>query len=82
MIGQGIGLAWLVPLALDVLERQPPATGDFYPGDLLGSVLRVGHEFWSREAESRSRAWAVLDRIPAIPMELDDAVASFRKNAA
>ena len=82
MIGQRIGLDWLVPLALEVLEREPLAAGDFYPGDLLGSVLRIGSEFWSREVEWCSRTRAVLDRIPAIPEELREAVAAFRANAA
>jgi hypothetical protein len=39
MIGQGVGLPYLVPLALDVLLQQPLAKGDFYPGDLLSSVV-------------------------------------------
>jgi contact-dependent growth inhibition (CDI) system CdiI-like immunity protein len=41
MIGQQIGLQWLIPLALDVLEREPLTEGDFYPGDLLASILRI-----------------------------------------
>lgn len=45
MIGQGIGLRWLVPLALEVLEKDPLAAGDFYSGDLLAAVLRVGPGF-------------------------------------
>ena len=39
MIGQGIGLPYLIPLAVAVLEREPLAEGDFYPGDLLSSVI-------------------------------------------
>jgi hypothetical protein len=42
MIGQQIGLPYLVPRALDVLERDPLADGDFYDGDLLMSVIRAG----------------------------------------
>jgi len=40
MIGQGIGLPHLVPRALNLLEREPLAEGDCYPGDLLISLVR------------------------------------------
>lgn len=46
MIGQNIGLEYLVPLALKHLHRRPLAEGDFFPGDLLTSVLRVEANFW------------------------------------
>jgi len=39
MIGQKIGLEHLLPLAIAVLEREPLAEGDFYPGDLLTNVI-------------------------------------------
>jgi hypothetical protein len=40
MIGQNIGLEYLVPLALERLQAEPYAEGDLYPGDLLVNVLR------------------------------------------
>lgn len=45
MIGQNIGLKFLVPLALKQLHAQPLAQGDFYPGDLLVSLLRIEKKF-------------------------------------
>lgn len=39
LLGQQIGTPWLVPLALAQLVDDPLAMGDFYPGDLLTSVL-------------------------------------------
>jgi len=41
MLGQRMGLSFLLPLALDQLEGNPLAEGDFYPGDLLGVCLRL-----------------------------------------
>jgi hypothetical protein len=41
MIGQDIGLSYLVPLALELLSTDPLTEGDFYKGDLLQSLLRV-----------------------------------------
>lgn len=40
LIGQGIGLAYLIPISLEALERDALSEGDFYPGDLLSAVLR------------------------------------------
>nr|WP_095876306.1 contact-dependent growth inhibition system immunity protein [Streptomyces sp. TLI_235] len=42
LIGQGVGLPHLVPLALDLLERDPAAEGGLFPGDLLDAVARRG----------------------------------------
>jgi hypothetical protein len=41
MIGQRLGLPHLVPRALSLLERDPLAEGDYYPGDLLLCVIGV-----------------------------------------
>ena len=46
MIGQSIGLNYLLPEALKVLSRDILAEGDFYEGDLLSSVLTVEREYW------------------------------------
>jgi hypothetical protein len=48
MIGQQVALNRLVPLALGGLRRDPLVEGDYYPGDLLASVLRVDAAFWER----------------------------------
>lgn len=39
MIGQNIGLAFLLPAALGHLNTDPLAAGDFYAGDLLRAVI-------------------------------------------
>ncbi|MDP9352826.1 MAG: contact-dependent growth inhibition system immunity protein [Chloroflexota bacterium] len=54
MIGQGIGLPWLVPLALERLEEDPLAEGDYYLGDLLGSVLGIEPRFWRDHPDLRN----------------------------
>jgi hypothetical protein len=50
MIGQSIGLAFLVPLALKQLRKNILASGDFYEGDLLSSILRSDYKFWIKES--------------------------------
>ncbi|MFL0267976.1 contact-dependent growth inhibition system immunity protein [Candidatus Clostridium radicumherbarum] len=46
MIGQKIGLDYLIPLALETLEDNIFAEGNMYSGDLLDTVLRVDNSFW------------------------------------
>jgi hypothetical protein len=46
MVGQRIGLECLMPVALQVLIDDPLVMGDYYPGDLLRTVLRLPGAFW------------------------------------
>jgi len=48
MIGQDIGLKYLVPIALEKLTEDPFVAGDFYAGDLLKAVVQVKWEFWEK----------------------------------
>jgi hypothetical protein len=68
MLGQDIGSRYLVPMALEHLEADPFAAGDFYPGDLLCSVLSLPHEFWSANPELKKRVAAVAGRAIALAM--------------
>lgn len=51
MIGQGEGLAYLIPLSLDILKDDLFTEGDFYPGDLLQNVLKVPASFWKEHRD-------------------------------
>lgn len=46
MIGQGIGLKFLLPKAVDILKENPFAEGDFYAGDLLVAVAKSPEEIF------------------------------------
>lgn len=46
MIGQEIGLCFLMPLAIETLTDNLFAEGDMYEGDLLKNVLDVDTKFW------------------------------------
>jgi len=65
MIGQEIGLKYLVPIALVELEKEPLAEGDFYPGDLLKNVLGVSREFWRQHSELKERMDAIVEKAKA-----------------
>jgi len=53
MIGQSIGLKFLIPLAIEILKTDILAEGDLYEGDLLQSVLISDKDYWRQEKENR-----------------------------
>jgi hypothetical protein len=46
MIGQNLGLEYLIPMALQVLENDAFIEGDFFEGDLLLNVMRIDNLYW------------------------------------
>lgn len=59
MIGQEEGLEYLVPLALEQLERDPMVSGDYYEGDLLQNVQRLPMKFWEQHPVLWER-WRII----------------------
>jgi len=55
LIGQQVGLPHVMPLAIAIIERDPLAEGDFYPGDLLSSVVSA-KSFLSEHSGLKCRA--------------------------
>jgi hypothetical protein len=72
MIGQGIGLTYLVPIALDRLQEQPLAEGDLYPGDLLTTVLKIDDTFWINDQDSFQRIRRILSQIKEMLPSLEE----------
>lgn len=46
MIGQNIGLEFLIPISVEILTSDILAEGDMYKGDLLKSVLSCDQNYW------------------------------------
>lgn len=46
LIGQNIGLKYLVPIAIEILKENPLIETDYFEGDLLIKVLNVQESFW------------------------------------
>ncbi|MFG2053261.1 contact-dependent growth inhibition system immunity protein [Micromonospora sp. NPDC048930] len=67
MLGQQVGVAALLPHAVRVLLRNPLAEGDYYPGDLLSTVLRLPESAWSDRRVERKQLAAVLTELLARP---------------
>ena len=81
MLGQNIGVHYLLPLAIDRLEGNALAAGDYYPGDLLRNVLRLGREVWDKYPDLRFRAFGILEKLEEIPEEVEDALEDFMKRS-
>jgi hypothetical protein len=64
MIGQGFSesLPYLVPLAVERLQDDPFVSGDFYPGDLLKSVVGIAASIWMQYPDLRREVEAISDR--------------------
>jgi hypothetical protein len=78
MIGQEMSLRHLVPRAISVLEEDPLAEGEYYPGDLLNAVLRVDAQYWRFNPEQRSRVSAIVEMLASPDEELHDSIEQFR----
>ncbi|WP_431683839.1 contact-dependent growth inhibition system immunity protein [Kitasatospora sp. KL5] len=59
LIGQNVGLRFLVPVAPDLLEVDPAAEGDLGPGDLLAALAGRPAEFWAARPGLAARPAAV-----------------------
>ena len=62
MIGQNIGLQYLVPLAIERLGRRSLTHGDFFPGDLLAATLRADQKFWRDHPQWRTQLQEIAQR--------------------
>lgn len=74
MIGQGIGLPYLIPLALERLKQDPWVAGDFNDGDLLMNVLRVPAEFWGNHSDLSGRLAEIVSVLGERHMMVDTKV--------
>jgi len=55
LLGQKIGIKYLLPKALLILQENILAEGDYYPGDLLAYVLTLDNSDWKEHRELRQR---------------------------
>lgn len=76
MIGQQIGLRYLVPLALRELRQRPHAEGNLYEGALLHAVLSIDADFWEARPDL---AGDLLTLVNNLSSEIDR-MTSFERN--
>jgi hypothetical protein len=62
LIAQQIGLPFLMPLALQVLEREPLLDAECYEGDLLSSLIQVDPRDFQAHPEWLARSQPIVVR--------------------
>lgn len=55
LISQGMGLKYILPIAISHLEREPLIFADLYKGDLLVAVLTTPEKFWLENVDLNNR---------------------------
>jgi hypothetical protein len=66
LIGQTIGLEFLVPVALDILAVNPLAEGAMYKGDLLANVAAIPESFWQQYPEFNNQVVEIKNELEII----------------
>ncbi|AJE84947.1 hypothetical protein SLNWT_4571 [Streptomyces albus] len=63
LIGQDVGLPWLVPMAIDFLRETAPreAEGGWYDEDLLSAVLTRKADLWQSLPEAAAALVETLE---------------------
>ena len=60
LIGQNIGLAFLIPKAIEILNQDILAEGDLYKGDLLIAVIMSEDSFWQTNSSSKRQVQKLI----------------------
>ncbi|MGW8877668.1 contact-dependent growth inhibition system immunity protein [Streptomyces mirabilis] len=77
LIGQDIGLPYLLPLALEVLRDSPMAEGDMYEGDLLSAVLTRNPAVWTESSVLGRELRVIVAELTDLPPDLQQKVERF-----
>ena len=77
LLGQSIGVQYLVPLVLEIMVANPLAEGDLYPGDLLSSALRLNPTIWRQHPDWAGRLESIVKSITDIPWTIRNECENF-----
>ncbi len=69
LIGQDIGLSYLMPIAVKLLKGDPLIHGQHYPGDLLVSVLRADRAYFRSNPDTEQAIMEIVSKELAKRME-------------
>jgi hypothetical protein len=72
LIGQNFGLEYLMPWAIDALEKRPLYSIEFYEGDLMVACLQVKREYWINNFDQWQRLKAVLSNLDSAMKSIND----------
>ena len=70
---QQIVVSYLVPLALEVVEKDPYAESQAFPAEVTVALLNIPIEFWIAHKDLRNRLQCVYERVEATKDDQDEA---------
>ena len=79
VIGQSFSLPYLIPLAIEKLNQNILAEGDYFEGDLLKSVLDSDKSFWV----ANKKYWQIVKELYVKNekiLQLDDSYKQLKKS--
>lgn len=76
LIGQNIGLEFLIPIALEKLEENILTSGNMYDGDLLFAVAQIDGDFWSKNPDLNNRLVEIRSEAEAVAETLSETIAA------
>lgn len=71
LLGQKIGLPFLVPIALNFLYDNPMEGGDMVPGTLLRFVMDLPEEFWRSNSPLWREVKDILFEVETLREQID-----------
>ena len=63
LIGQKIGVNFLIPLVIEFLELNPLSEGEMYKVDLILMVASIDDEFWDKNPELNNRMMRIKNEL-------------------
>ena len=67
LIGQKIGLKYVIPKAIDLLEQNPLIEVYYYEGDLLSNMLKLSFDDWCDNYDQLHSFQIILEKnLPSI----------------
>lgn len=77
LISQSVGAEFVVPIAIERIEANPLLEGDFYPGDVLQSMLTLEKDFWDQNPELLADFKRVLESCAKTLSDLVEKISAF-----
>ncbi len=62
LIGQSLALDIIIPIALEILDKNILVEGDLYPGDLLLKVLQISPSYWQNHSQQHHQLQQLFEK--------------------
>ncbi|MCX4511495.1 contact-dependent growth inhibition system immunity protein [Streptomyces sp. NBC_01619] len=81
LIGQNVGVPFLLPLALESLRKTAPAQaeGGFYDDDLLSAVLTVNPAAWTRSPQFAQELKCIVASLRDVSPYIESDIQAFQR---